>query len=259
MRELPTVHVLGVRIHGISRSDLLPVVWELLDREQPSTIAYANVHVLNTAHNDDWLRTFLNGADLCFCDGNGVRLGASILGQYLPERMTGADWIWDLAREAEGRLRIYWIGGHPGATKRAAAALVARYGKLTIETDHGFHTRTGLEDEECIARINGYDPDIVLVGMGTPIQERWVEQRRHRIRAKVVWCLGATADFVAGDLRRGPSWLNQHAEWLSRLVIEPRRLWRRYLLGNTAFVARVLWARVRAGTAGNHGTGKNAD
>lgn len=250
------VDVLGVGVHALRRQELLDQVEAWMDeaaRGQPGaqplrTIAYANAHVLNCARGDQRLRDFLNAADLCYCDGNGVRLGASLLGDSLPERMTGADWIWDLAWRAERRWRVYWIGGEPGVTAAAGHQLVARHPRLQIETDHGFHERFGPDDDACIARINAFRPDLVLVGMGTPAQEHWVEERRDRIEAPVVWCLGATADFIAGKVRRGPAWAVEHAEWLTRLLIEPQRLAGRYLIGNASFLAAIAAQRVRSGS-----------
>lgn len=235
--------VLGVAVDPLSFAELLEQVGAAISARRRLTVSYANVHVLNTAHGDSALRDFLERADLVFCDGNGVRLGARILGQDLPHRMTGADWIWELAAAAEGRWRLYWIGGEPGVTDRAAEALRARHPRLEIASDHGFHPRSGPEDEACLARIAAFAPDIVLVGMGTPEQERWVAARRGRVDAPVVWCVGATADFVSGRVRRGPRWLTDRAEWLDRLWSEPGRLWRRYLVGNALFLGRVLAER----------------
>ena len=217
-------------------------------QETHRTIAYANVHVINTAAHHPPLRDFLNTVDVCYCDGNGVVLGAKLLGEVLPERMTGADWIWALAAEAERQgWRLYWIGGAEGVTAAAAAALQARHPALIVDTDHGYHAKDGPEDDACIARINAAAPHIVLVGMGTPIQEDWVAAVRERIDAPVVWCLGATADFISGQVARvGPAWLVDNHEWLSRLLADPRRLWRRYLIGNSTFLARIGAARLRA-------------
>lgn len=119
-------------------------------------------------------------------------------------------------------------------------------GARFVAVEHGFHAWPGPETEALLARVDAAAPDIVLVGMGTPAQERWLAAHRDRIAAPVAWCLGATADFVSGRVSRGPAWLHTRQEWLARLVVEPGRLWRRFLVGNPRFFARVAWARLRA-------------
>lgn len=244
MRQEGRVDVLGVGVDRCDRDGLFARVGELVDAGGRATVAYANVHVLNTAARDRVLRDFLNAADVCYCDGSGVVLGAKMLGSTLPERMTGADWIWDLARLAEGRWRLFWLGSEPGVTEAAAKKLQERHPGLHVDADHGYHAKEGPENDALIARINACHPDIVLVGMGTPVQERWVAANRDRIDAPVVWVLGATADFVSGKVSRGHPLLYNNQEWLARLLTEPRRLWRRYLIGNTVFLARVLGQRL---------------
>ncbi len=233
--------LLGVEIDPLDRAALLAEVASLLHRGQASTIAYANVHVLNTALGDEGLRRFLADADVVYADGIGVVYGAALTGQRLPERMTGADWIWDFAALASGRWRVFWLGGEPGVSEAAAARLRETHPALQIETDHGFH-----EDVPAlIARINAFAPQVLLVGMGTPLQERWVARWRSELAAPVVWVVGATHDVISGRVSRGPQWLHQRQEWLARLWVEPGRLWRRYLLGNSAFFLRVLGQRLR--------------
>lgn len=238
--------VLGVDVAEVDRAAMLRLASELVEKGHnnplapPSIIAYANVHVLNTAYRDPALREFLNRAELCFCDGEGVRKAANFLGGAIVERMTGADWIWDLAALAEGRYRIFWLGGEPGVTDAAAGKLKARFPGLEVLCDHGFHPKEGPENDAVIARINAAKPDILLVGMGTPFQERWVAANRDRLRVPVVWVLGATADFISGKVSRGPAFLYNRYEWLARLLVDPRRLWRRYLVGNVLFVERVV-------------------
>jgi len=237
------IKILGVPVDPMPSDQLIETITRLHACGQ-ATITYANVHVVNLAQTDMALAGFLNNADLVYCDGNGVRLGARMLGESIPARMTGADWIWELAAHAEGRWRLYWIGGTDGVAAEAAECLRASHPDLHIQTDHGFHPKSGPEDAACLDRINAFKPDIVLVGMGSPTQEMWVDTRRAHIQAPVVWCVGATADVVSGVERRGPAWLTEHAEWISRLWDNPSRMWRRYLVGNPLFVIRVMGSRL---------------
>jgi N-acetylglucosaminyldiphosphoundecaprenol N-acetyl-beta-D-mannosaminyltransferase len=223
-------------------TDVLGFVSASINAKRPVTIGYVNVHVLNLAAKNPRLHKFLQDLDLCYCDGRGVQWAARFLGKDLPQRMTGADWIYPLCAEAQARgWRLGWVGGEYGITAEATRRLERQYPHLEIVvTDHGF--RTG-DLAQTIARINATKPDILLVGMGSPRQESWVAQHREALDSPVVWCLGATADYVSGQIARGPKWLTEHHEWLARLVVEPRRLFQRYMIGNPTFFLRMLRRR----------------
>jgi N-acetylglucosaminyldiphosphoundecaprenol N-acetyl-beta-D-mannosaminyltransferase len=237
--------ILGVDVHYLGMADL---VWEATQRARcgnRSTILYANVHVLNTAWDDPELRTVLNETDLVYCDGAGVVLGARLLGHRLPGRMTGADWIEPLcAACAEGGTTLYFLGGRPGVAARAAELLQARYpGLHVVGTHHGYLSASDV-CVAAIASINAACPHILLAGMGTPAQEKWIAAHRHQLQVPVVWAVGALFDFVAGVQPRGPRWMLNHGlEWLCRLWSDPRRLWSRYVIGNPLFILRVLGQR----------------
>jgi len=240
------IELLGCPIHVHDLRSLLQTVDDMIDAGGRFTLGYANVHTLNQAVEHHDVAEFLRAADVVYCDGNGIRLGAALLGDALPPRMTGADWIWDLGRRAAERgHRVFWLGGRDGVTAAAAERLQRAAPGLQIAgTHHGYFDKQGAGSDEVVAQINAASPDIVLVGFGTPLQERWVLTHRDAIEAPVVWVLGATADFLAGEVSRGPSLLYDHGfEWLSRLLVEPRRLWQRYLVGNSQFLARVMRER----------------
>ena len=204
------IEILGVPVDPMPSNELVAHV-QRLHSSGKATITYVNVHVVNTAQDDMALAAFLHAADLVYCDGNGVRLGARILGESIPARMTGADWIWDLANHAEGKWRLFWLGGEKGVTAAAAEQLKAKHPQLHIETDHGFYPPNGAATEALVDRINAFAPDILLVGMGTPKQEMWVEYHRSALHVPVVWCVGAAADVLAGVETRGPAWLIEHS------------------------------------------------
>ena len=245
--DAPRRHeVLGLPVHVLDRSGLLEAVDDMIASGGRHTIAYANIHTWNTALERPELAEFLRLADVVYCDGEGVRLAARAQGVRLPERMTGADWIWDLAEHAASRgYQVFWIGGREGVAAEAGLRLRQAHPGLTVVgTHHGYFEHGGADSDALVAAVNRAAPDIVLVGMGTPLQEQWVARVRDGLQAPVVWVLGATADFVSGRVTRGPEVLHRHGlEWLARLLVEPRRLWRRYLVGNARFAARVLRER----------------
>ncbi len=233
--------LLGLPLDVLDRDGLLQAVSDLVGRQEGGQVAYLNVHVANVAATDKRLAATLADCDIVYCDGDGIRRAARWLGSDVPERMTGADWIWDLAALAEDRgWALFWLGGQPGVAEAAAQALRTLHPALQIQTDHGFHGAN--EMPALVARIQAVKPRLVLVGLGTPLQERWMQDHHGDLAPAVVWCLGATADFVSGNLSRGPAWLHTRQEWLARLVAEPGRLWRRYLLGNARFGLRLLRA-----------------
>jgi N-acetylglucosaminyldiphosphoundecaprenol N-acetyl-beta-D-mannosaminyltransferase len=132
---------------------------------------------------------------------------------------------------------------------KAAANLKARYPDLRIVgTHHGYFDKTQgcAENEAVIEQINTVKPNILIVGFGMPLQERWLMENWDRIDANVALTGGAVFDYVSGELRRAPRWMTENGlEWLGRLIIEPRRLWKRYLIGNPIFLWRVLKQRLR--------------
>jgi N-acetylglucosaminyldiphosphoundecaprenol N-acetyl-beta-D-mannosaminyltransferase len=246
-RMVTAVNVLGVPVMPFRWPELRDEVIERIRSGRRTTVMYANIHVVNTAQTVPELRTALSEADLLYCDGEGIRLAARLLGEALPERVTGAEFIWDLARRlGEEDMSLYWVGGSPGTAARALEVLHERHPALRVAgSQHGFFAKAGPESERVIEQINEAAPALVMIGMGTPIQELWVRRYRDRINAPVVWCIGATADFVTGVQTRGPALLTQHGfEWLARLAYEPRRMFRRYVIGNPLFAARIVRARL---------------
>jgi N-acetylglucosaminyldiphosphoundecaprenol N-acetyl-beta-D-mannosaminyltransferase len=209
----------------------------------PRRVMYVNAHVLNQSREEPALRAALNAADLVYCDGYGVRLAAKALDVQIPHRMTGADWIWDLAALCEvAGLSVYLLGSDPGVAAEAAERLERRHPLLRMAgSHHGYFEVGSPHDDRVLEDINARRPDILLVGMGTPKQELWVERNAQHVDAGVLWTVGALFDYVSGRTPRAPGWLADNGlEWIFRLAIEPQRMWRRYLLGNPVFVSRVI-------------------
>jgi N-acetylglucosaminyldiphosphoundecaprenol N-acetyl-beta-D-mannosaminyltransferase len=244
-KEDDVAHVLGVRVHSFRSSELTTRVIDLAQRREHALVLNVNAHCLNLAYTRPWLRELLNRAELVFCDGAGVVLAARLLGQRIAERITYAEWMWDLgAAASESGVSMAFVGAAPGVATEAARRLQEVYPDLRVEAlHHGYFDKSegAAESNEVIDAINAMSPDILVVGFGMPIQERWLAANWSRIDAGLALTGGGVFDYVSGVRQRAPSWMTDHAlEWLGRLAIEPGRLWRRYLVGNPLFAWRVL-------------------
>jgi N-acetylglucosaminyldiphosphoundecaprenol N-acetyl-beta-D-mannosaminyltransferase len=246
---MPEIQILGVKVHPITVDDLHARIEALIREDSHSLVLNVNVHCLNLAYREPWLRQFQNRARLVFCDGAGVMLGARILGYRIPQRITYADWMWQLAQFAEPRgLTFFFLGARPGVADKAAARLKERFPDLRIlSTHHGYFDKTAGSSENgaVIQEVNAVQPNILVVGFGMPLQERWLLENWEHIEANVALTGGAVFDYVSGELRRPPGWMTDHGlEWLGRLLIEPSRLWQRYVIGNPLFLWRALKQRL---------------
>jgi N-acetylglucosaminyldiphosphoundecaprenol N-acetyl-beta-D-mannosaminyltransferase len=211
-------------------------------------IATPNVDHLRAAAADPRLRELIGTADLCVADGAPVVWAARLSGRPLPERVTGADLLWSLcAAAAEDGRSIYLLGGDTGVPERAAEELQRRYPGLQVagscSPPFGFEK----DDDElrrCRDGLAAAHPDVVFVGLGFPKQEQLI-QRFDGLLPNAWWLgCGAAIPFAAGDLARAPQWMRRTGlEWFFRLVSEPRRLFRRYILDDLPYAVRLLaWA-----------------
>jgi len=243
------LQIFGVQVSTLTVPGVHSCIETYIRQNRKALVLHVNVNCLNLAYKQPWLASFLNTADIVFCDGAGVILGARILGHRIPQRITYADWIWQLAKLAEPQgFTFFFLGARPGTAEKAAHRLKERFPSLRIVgIHHGYFDKTlgGPENEAVIEKINAAKPNILIVGFGMPLQERWLMENWNRIEANVALTGGAVFDYVSGELRRGPRWMTDHGlEWLARLIIEPRRLWKRYLIGNPLFLARVIKQRL---------------
>lgn len=257
-RARKRVDILGVGVDPVTVEELHAEIDEFVRRKDHALVLNANVHCLNLTYKDRGLRGLLNSAEIVFCDGSGVVLAARILGRRIPRRITYADWMWQLADFAAAEsFSLYFLGARPGVARKAAEKLQERNPDLEIlGVRHGYFDLTpGSPDNEAVIKeINEAAPDILVLGFGMPLQERWLIQNWSRINANVALTGGAVFDYVSGELRRGPKILTYNGfEWLARLLIEPGRLWQRYVVGNPIFLFRVLRQRWNLYKEGKNG------
>jgi N-acetylglucosaminyldiphosphoundecaprenol N-acetyl-beta-D-mannosaminyltransferase len=250
------VDVLGVGVDPLTVEGLHAEIGHLVRGGRGGLVLNANAHCLNLCYEDPALRRFFGAADVVFCDGAGVMLAARLLGRRrIPERITYADWAPRLAAfaAAEG-FSLFFLGARPGVAEAAARRLKERHPDLKIAgVRHGHfdHAAGSPESEAVVREIDDAAPDILLVGLGMPLQEYWLMENHHRLDVGAALTGGAVFDYASGRLGRGPRVLTDNGfEWLARLFIEPRRLWRRYLIGNPLFAWRVLRERLGATRGG---------
>lgn len=245
----PRADVLGVPVAAVTVADFSRAVVDAaspdLSQINPLFITYLNAACSNIAADDPEYREILLGADCVYADGQAIVWAAKMLGGTLPERVNAGDFITNFCRAAGARgVRIALVGGRPGVAARAAKRWIQEApGLQVVATIDGFFDGTGDSVAEEIAQAQA---DLVLVGMGVPLQEKWAWAKRQRLGAKVTWCVGALFEYYGEGRPRAPVWVRRAGfEWLFRLVLEPRRLWRRYVIGNTRFVARVVKAMAK--------------
>jgi N-acetylglucosaminyldiphosphoundecaprenol N-acetyl-beta-D-mannosaminyltransferase len=247
--KLSTLELFGIGFQGHDKESLLSLINSRIQRQQRTLILSGNVHAFNLAYEQPWLHNLFNQADFIRVDGAGVRLGARLLGRMLPPRMTWADFMWDLAAVSEiNQYRIFFLGGRPGVAAVAAETLQQKHPYLQIiDCQHGYFNkmRQHPENETVLREIANGRPDILIVGMGMPLQEQWISDNWEQLNATVIMTAGAVYDYISGRLQRpAPIFTLTGFEWLGRLLLEPRRLWRRYLIGIPLFFWRILKQRL---------------
>jgi N-acetylglucosaminyldiphosphoundecaprenol N-acetyl-beta-D-mannosaminyltransferase len=209
----------------------------------PALVTYMNAWCADVAQHDSQYRNILNSADCVYADGQAIVWAGKMLGFNIQERVNAADFILKFCDSAGKRgLSLYLLGSAPGVAARAAQFLGESVPGLKIA---GYENGYFENEDEIVRKINDAQPDIILLGLGVPLQEKWASRNRNRLHVRAIWCVGALFEYYGQARLRAPVCLRKAGlEWAFRLALEPRRLWRRYLLGNVEFVARVVWARL---------------
>jgi len=239
------VVLLQTRFHKVTVDKLIEYVAQAAKLEKKTIVGHVNVHAMNLVCEQPWYRDFFNqSADLVFCDGFGVLLGAKLKGYSVESehRMTCPDYIENLVLTlAKEDISLFLLAGKPGVVDKAIAKFKKIAPNLNIQGHHGYFEKSGEENDAVVDKINKFKPGVLYIGFGMPLQERWILDNLERVEARVFLPLGACLDFYTDTVYRGPSWMTDYGfEWLSRLITEPRRLWQRYLLGNIQFLYRVI-------------------
>lgn len=245
MNLYPTRNVLGVPITSITLSDIPRLVISLIESGGKKTLFYVNAHTLNIAGIDKDYKKILEEASLVYSGGLGPVLASKILGQPLPGRAPTPDFIDEVLSACQKKKwSVYLLGTKEEPLKLFIDSVKRKFPSLDIcGSHHGYFTKH--EENNIISEINLLKPAILIVGMGTPKQEKWIDDNSDRIDTKAFWAVGALFDVMAGVLPRAPKWMQTIGlEWLFRFFQEPRRLWKRYLIGNCTFILSTLLTKL---------------
>ena len=242
-RDDGRLQVLGVAIADVFMSDAVEMVHDMLCRRDgcARSVYFVNACALNIAVSDRAYRDVLNAGDCVFGDGTGVRWAARLRGIRLRDNVNGTDLVPALFAATAGLgHRCFLLGADEESIRLAAEHVAAAFPGWTLAGHHhGFLTTPEL-DAQAVAKINEARPDLLLVGMGNPLQERWIDAHRAQLAVPVVMGVGGLFQYWAGTLRRAPRWLRSTGfEWLGILAQQPKKA-KRYLIGNPLFLARIL-------------------
>ena len=233
-----TGRVLGAQIDALSWDDAMSRLLGWAYARESHYVTICNVHVVVSASRDAAYREIINGSDMATPDGAPVAWMLRRQGFAGQPRISGPDLMWALCERAEAEyIPIYCYGSTDSTLALLEDRLRAAFPGLRVMMESPpFRALTPEEDVAAVDRINTSGAGIVFVGLGCPKQERWMAEHRGRIDAVMIG-VGAAFDFHAGTVQRAPAWMRDNGlEWLHRLLSEPGRLWKRYLVTNTLFI-----------------------
>jgi alpha-1,3-mannosyltransferase len=231
-----TRSLLGVDFHALPARRAIDILDAHVRHRVPIKVAFANAHTLNTARVNPRYREVLQRFAV-FNDGVGVDLASWLrFGERFPDNLNGTDFVPAYLERTLLPLRIFMLGTRPEVIGRAFEAARRRFPRHEwVGCRDGYFSRD--EEDELLATLRAERIDLLLVGMGNPLQELWIDRCAAASRATACVGVGALLDFLAGEVGRAPAWVRRaRLEWAWRLLLEPRRLWRRYLVGNATFL-----------------------
>ncbi|MDD2210137.1 MAG: WecB/TagA/CpsF family glycosyltransferase [Candidatus Cloacimonetes bacterium] len=242
------INIFDVSIMNISMSEAIGIIDKSIEHNKKSPIYFVNADCLNKVFIDKDYHHVLCNNDIVFPDGSGINLAAKILGTTLKENVNGTDMLPYLCALAQiKQYRIYLLGAASGVAEKMREKLEKEYPDLKIcGCHHGFFD-WDIELDEVIRNINLAHTDILLVAFGAPRQEFFIAKYGEQIDAAVQMGVGGLFDFYSERIARAPLWMRQIGmEWVFRLIMEPKRMWKRYLIGNPLFLYRVYrWKKTK--------------
>lgn len=236
------VNILGTEIDNITASELL----ESLEKTGGLVVTPNVDHLIKLRKDQSFLAAY-SMAEYCVCDSRIVQLASYFLGQPIREKVSGSDFFPAFYQHHahNPQVRIFLLGAQPGVAQIAQRKINAKVGRSIVVDVYSPPFGFEQDEAECqkiIERVNQSGATVLALGLGAPKQEKWLACHRNKLSSiKIFLAIGATIDFEAGHVQRSPKWVSEMGlEWLFRLGLEPKRLWRRYLIEGLPFFWFVL-------------------
>lgn len=249
--DTPRVELFGVTVDALDMAASVDRAAALVDSGRPVHHVCINAAKVVRMNDEPALRQIVEDAEMVHVDGAPVVWAARLLGASLPERVAGIDFMEALlARAAERGWRVFFLGATDEVVRRTVAIERQRHPGLQVA---GYRNGYWTADEEpaVVAEVAATAPDLLLLALPTPRKEYFASARLHELGAKFVMGVGGSFDVVAGITTRAPVWMQRVGlEWFFRFLQEPRRMWKRYLVGNSRFLAHVGRAAIRRAATG---------
>ena len=239
---MDTIQIFDVSIANLRSANAISLIDEAVKAGTNTRVFFVNADCLNISVRDDEYRSILNEAEYVFGDGSGIWIASRLAGTPIVDNVNGTDMLPLLcALCSERAYSIYLLGAESGIAETMKQRLEAQYDGLSICGCRDGYFDWEKDDDEVIETINASGADILLVAFGAPLQEKWIHFRRNAINWPVKIGVGGLFNFYSDAKPRAPMWMRKAGiEWAHRLYYDPRRLWRRYMLGNPLFLMRVL-------------------
>lgn len=207
---------------------------------------YLNAHAINLAAKDKEFHAILRNNAFNFPDGMGLKIAGRFEGYRLQENLNGTDMypkLMDLAKDND--YSVFFLGAKENVLDNLCLNARKNWETVRIAGRHHGYFDKKEESPSVIEKINFAKPDILFVSFGMPLQEKWIAKYAPSIEAKAIFATGGLFDFYGGKVKRAPIWMRKLGlEWLYRMFIEPKRLWKRYVLGNPVFLMRLIKNRI---------------
>jgi N-acetylglucosaminyldiphosphoundecaprenol N-acetyl-beta-D-mannosaminyltransferase len=230
------IDFMGIRFDDVTMAETLQRIDDFVTSGQPHKLFSVNVAAYIAARKDSELHSFYQSCDLLTVDGMGVYYAGRLLGLPFRETVAASYLMFEiLSLATENNYKVFLLGSKPEVLASATANLKARYPRVTLcGSVHGYFSRA--EEPKIVAEIAGSGADVLFIGMSSPLKEQFVERNFDRLNVPVQLGVGGTIDVLAGVTTLPPLWVRKAGlEWVNRLLQEPRRLWKRYLISNTIF------------------------